>query len=137
MPKQNQSSLRRILLVLILVIGPVQAQALFACEMMDRVPNENCCCDEYSDLGDVVLAKSDPCCEKSIELSVDHSGEQSPPTAKPLEVRSDVDPPQTLFVAAHSNLNIQIIGRTVYPTSANTFSENGSRTYLVTQRLRI
>jgi hypothetical protein len=137
MPERKKSSIRLILLVLMLVVGPVQAQTLFACEMMDQVLHDSCCCDENSGVDDVTVAKSDPCCEKRVELTIDHSGDQSPSVVKPVEVRSDVDPPQLIFAATHSTLTIQTTGRVIYPASADIFSESGSRTYLITQRLRI
>ena len=136
MSQQKRSSIRSLLLILLLVIGPVQAQTLFACEMMEEVILDTCCCDDHPDLADVSIAKSDPCCEKRVELSVDHASDQTTPITKPVEVRSDVDPP-AMLIATQLNPPNQRADRAVFPSSANAAPENGSRTYLVTQRLRI
>ena len=136
---------RSLLIVSVLVIGPLQAHVVFACEMMDMVVLDECCCEEPAAHKDCVDSSSDAthqssqdlCCERSVGLSLDEDARQDTPIVTPVEVRSDVDPPQVTVasfdvidpsqrVAAHGVFQrLPIAG------------QSGSDTYLITQRLRI
>lgn len=145
MSKSPTSKLRALLTLLVLVIGPLQAQNVFACSMMDGVFRGDCCCVGSESDRDcmgancdtAVESTPDPCCERSVQVSIDHEARQDAPVVKPVEIRSDVDPPPAHFAS---------FGAIVPPPSraANNaswfipvFRHSGSDTYLLTQRLRI
>ena len=125
-------------------IGPLQAQTVFACSMMDRVMDE-CCCGDHasgrncidSDCDATVGSSNDPCCERSVEVNVDEDTRQDTRIAKPLEIRSDVDPPQAILASSEG---IAPLLRCAVPflfQSPPDVRQSGSNTYLITQRLRI
>jgi hypothetical protein len=131
-------------LILIAVVGPLQAQTLFACSMMNRVMDE-CCCDNHqtgedcvnSDCEAAVESSEGRCCERSVEVNVDEDARQDTQIVKPQEIRTDVDPPQAMIVpldviAAPQERAVLDIIR---PRSVVRYF--GSDTYLITQRLRI
>lgn len=144
MSHRHPTSLRALLLLL-LAIGPLQAQTIFACVMMDTVMHDPCCCDEHSaaeDHGesdrDVVLDSSaEPCCKRSVQVTIDQDARQDTPIRKSAEVRSDVDPPQALVSSIdalfppHPLLTPSLFNR--LPAAGH----SGSDTWLITQRLRI
>lgn len=124
-----------VVLALLLVVGPLQAQVLFDCGMMG-VMIEECCCDDLDGAKDQSVARADvnPCCEQVVEVRADPD---APDVVKPVEVRSDVDPPTSIvscsFVLSPSvivhHLNIQ--------WDDHSQLASGRQTYLTTQRLRI
>ena len=135
----------RALLLFLLAIGPLQAQSVLACAMMETVVHHDCCCDGHT-TGDhctnsnceSTLGSGDaPCCERAIEVSVDQEAGQDTLIVKPTEVRSDVDPPQPLVSSfdalfpPHPLLIPSVFNR--LPDAG----QSGSDTYLITQRLRI
>jgi hypothetical protein len=143
MTLRNPSFLRALLL-LILAIGPLQAQSVFACAMMDTVVDDCCCDDHKSDdyckdsaCGSTLQSGDDPCCERSIEVHIDAEAAQNTSLVKLTDVRSDADPPQILVSSidalSPSPPNL-IHGNYRYLPVAG---QSGSDTYLVTQRLRI
>ena len=124
------------LIGLMLVVGSVQAQASYYCGMMDTVIHEDCCCADAG-VDDMMVTDGEPCCEKSVALTIDSTADQVQSQTKPIKFESDVDPPdiftsvveylpQTIYRASLSN-----VMRTAKSQSA------GSATYLITQRLRI
>ncbi len=133
------------LLLLILVVGPLQAQSVFACSMMDVVMQGDCCCADHkpyqgradSDCEWVVDTQTSPCCEHSVVVSVDEEARQDTPIMTAAEVRTGVDPPP----AIHSP--IIEIGQPQQTSASRVdyfpydVGHSGSDTYLVTQRLRI
>jgi hypothetical protein len=137
----TRSFIRCLPLLLMLAIGPVHAQTLFACAMMDMVVHETCCCDDHdayagSDCDDAMATENGSCCEKSVELSIDQGSDQTAAISKPAEVRSDVDPPAATLVA--TTYAAPVCGAAVIPCQrADSAHQPGSQTYLVTQRLRI
>jgi hypothetical protein len=132
------------LLLLVLAVGPLQAQTVFACAMMDTVMHDECCCDDHKTDDDCAVSKCDslessevPCCERSVEVSVDQEAGQHAPLVKPPDIRSDVDPPPGLVTSFDALFPPQpfLAPRDFhFPTVA---AQSGSDTYLVTQRLRI
>jgi hypothetical protein len=143
MTRRNPSFLRALLL-LILAIGPLQAQSVFACAMMDTVV-QDCCCDDHksddyckdSTCESTLQSGDAPCCERSIEVRVDAEAAQNVPLVKLTDVRSDADPPQVLVSSLdalfppppsliHGNYRCLPVA-----------GQSGPDTYLVTQRLRI
>lgn len=127
--------IRSILLVLMLVAGPLQAQTLFTCAMMDAVM-EDCCCDEM-DSRDALESTSEPCCEKSVELRFDPASDETSVVIKPIEVRSDVDPPPAIPLEAIVSLPVDRFVVIVPHCALRSAQDPGTDTYLVTQRLRI
>lgn len=139
------------MLVLLLAVGPLKAHAVFACEIMDVVSHDTCCCDE-----DETTARPDcsssmcdasrtdppdqqvPCCEHSATLSVDQDARQGLLTAKPADLWFDVDPPDQ---------PVAIINACITPANdampaameflLGVAHGPGTDTWLVTRRLRI
>lgn len=145
MKSKKLSSSRVVLLLFVLVVGPLQVQSVFACPMMDEVMHGECCCvghkaDEdcvNADFAGAVEANTDPCCERSVTISIDEEARQDARIVKPVEVRSDVDPP-TGIVATLPDRNL--LPRRVahlLDFSPPAPFKSGSDTYLITQRLRI
>ncbi len=135
MTSRKPTIIRPILLVLMLVAGPLHAQTLFACAMMDEVM-EDCCCDESEDR--VALeTKYVPCCEQSVELRFDLSSDEASVVIKPIEIRSDVDPPPAIPLETIASLRIDRVVAIVPHRAIRCPQEPGTNTYLVTQRLRI
>jgi hypothetical protein len=138
----RRTSILRALLLLTVALGPLQAQAAFACAMMDTVVHDECCCGDHQPVDgctdhdcDSKLDSATSCCQGSIELGLDEDGAGEPAMVKPPE--SDADPPaallvssEVLFVPHLSPVPDEFSHRT--PASAS-----GSDTWLVTRRLRI
>lgn len=134
--------MRPLLLVLMLVIGSVHVQTLFACAMMDTIVHGTCCCDEHkrcadSDINEALQMERKPCCEKSVELSIDQVSMQTTPINKPVEVRSDVDPPPTIAIAAKCGMQVYRVVTVIDRRAIDMTHQSTAQTYLVTQRLRI
>jgi len=145
MNRNSPSTVRAVLLLLILVVGPLKTQSVFACAMMDEVMHGECCCVGHKSDEDCVDAGCDgalnsndgPCCERSVEVSLDDVARQDAPIVNPFELRSDVDPPTAIVgsfdafespkprLAARAFIFLPDVGH------------SGSDTYLNTQRLRI
>ena len=139
MNHRNPKSLRALLLLL-LAVGPLQAQAMYTCAMMDGMVHASCCCDAHSTGDDRVSEKTpsdgeDPCCERSIELSVDEASQKV--AGKAAEVRSDPDPPQALIYSIQKVIRPQPIFGSGVRNSSPAARHSRSYTYLITQRLRI
>lgn len=105
---------------------------------------EECCCDalpsskEIIDPGfDAAVGSGLPCCEQLVEIRVDEDARQDTRISKPLEIRSDVDPPQAIVdsidVIAAPPARPALV---VYQPRPFIHS-SGIDTYLITQRLRI
>ncbi len=133
------------LVLLVLVIGPLQAQTAFACEMMDRVMLGECCCEAHvalkdgvdSDCGAAVDSSGDPCCDRSVEVTIDDDARQDTPIVKPVEVPSDVDPPQAIAASFELLILSQSFVALGVFQSQPIAGQSGSDTYLITRRLRI
>ncbi len=137
MRRLRKQLVRPLLFALVLVLGPLNAQTVFACMMMGGVELETCCCGDHEP---AILDSADGeerCCEASVDLRIEPSLEQQNPITKPVEVRSDVDPPLAILVAnaidPRPDRALAIAHRTQNRSSHN----RGSQTYLLTQRLRI
>lgn len=129
-------------LLLLLVIGPLQVQAVFACAMMDTVVHDDCCCGDHQaadacpdhDCGST-LESSTSCCEQSVELELDHDAAGEAVPFKPPD--SGTDPSPGLL----SSANVLPVPEAALAHRA--FSpylpsdESGSDTWLITRRLRI
>ena len=131
--------------MLILVIGPVHAQSVFACAMMDMVMYSGCSHDGHkknencvdSVLDTAAESGDDPCCEQSVKLSIDEVARQATPIVKPAEVLSDADQPQAI-VASFNVIEPRrtlVVLRVIQTLPGP--GRSGSDIYLITQRLRI
>jgi hypothetical protein len=137
--RRNRSFLRPLLLLIFLVVGPLQAQTVFACVTMDMVMNvvDSCKTNQdcvNMDLDDVLELNQNPCFEQSVVLSVDQDLQQNMPIVNSV-VESDIDPPQVIATTLDGVLPRQFV-LAVHPRS-NFPGQSGSNTYLITQRLRI
>lgn len=137
MTAKNPSFARVLLIVGVLIVGPLQAQSVFACAMMDEVMHECCCVGQKPDHDSAVDANTDPCCEHSVTISIDEEARQNAPPVKPAEVRSDVDPPSCIVAPiTEFDLLPQRVAFRV-DLSPPDLCYSLADTYLITQRLRI
>lgn len=143
MNRRKQSYWISALLALLLATGPLQAQVLYACTMMDTAMHDECCCDDYDDCadsncGDSINADETPCCERTVELTKDGEAPQAVvPAKQKAEIKSNVDP------SASSIANSELTTAPRVPSAVSNYPPSdypvtpGSDTYLITQRLRI
>ncbi len=124
------------LLALMLVVGSVQAHASYFCSMMDTVIHDGCCCAD-SDIDEMVLTDSEPCCEISIGLAIDAVSDQVQTSIKPIQFESDVDTPTAALCATDYSFELCHVVAISYLSQAETINSAGSTIYLITQRLRI
>lgn len=137
MRRLRKRLVRPLLFALVLVLGPLNAQTVFACMMMGGVELETCCCDDHEPAILNFADGEEPCCETSVDLRIEPSLEHQNPITKPVEVRSDVDPPLAILVANAIDPRPER-ALTIAHRKQNWSSHNpGSQTYLLTQRLRI
>jgi hypothetical protein len=139
------SILRATLLILVLAFGPLQARTLFACAMMGTSMLDECCCEAHTSIKDCIDAECDgivdsggvPCCEISVQISVDDDARQDTPIVKTAHIRSDVDPPQVIAASFPVPvLSPSLLTTAVFPPPFSV-ELSASDTYLVTQRLRL
>ncbi len=134
----------RSVLMLTVAVGPLQAQTVFACSMMDMVMEE-CCCDDHgigkecidSDCETAVGSSEEPCCEQSVAVQVDEDAQQDTRVVKPLEIRSDVVPPQAIVASFNVIAAPQERSALVVYEPRPIVCSSGTDTYLITQLLRI
>ena len=127
-------------LVLLLLVGPLQAQQVFACGMMDAVFFDDCCCEDHNHCADSdssgAITPENQCCEESIQLNFNNDANGELDVIKSVEIRSDVDPPAVIVIASEQWVKpIRFTEISYHYTSPP--DNHGSNTYLVTQRLRI
>jgi hypothetical protein len=105
--------------------------------MMETVMHGVCCCDEHHSDGLALESGDEPCCDRSVAVTVDQDVKHGTPMGKAAEVRSDADPPPAL-VSSIDPLGLP--QHAVTPRVPDLFpaiGHFGSDTYLITQRLRI
>jgi hypothetical protein len=114
----KRTFIRPLLLALLLVMGPVHAQVVFACAMMDMAVQGECdCCDHEngkacvdSDCDMAVDSGDGPCCEQSVEFSLDDDARTAasgrgtwrssiPPDSRPVRFRYLSDHAATAYLA--------------------------------------
>lgn len=143
MYKRTQSFWGLVLLAFTLVAGSLQAQTLYACEMMDMVMHDQCCCDDHQDCADAncddsVSVGHNPCCERTVEVTNNAEAQQVVlPAGQKAENKSDVDPPSLAIMAAEILFSPHIGSPSFVFHIPKHASISGSTTYLITQRLRI
>jgi hypothetical protein len=136
MPRPSRQFARAILVSLMLIVGSVQAQVSYFCEMMDTVIHDDCCCVD-ADFDEMMVHDSGPCCEKSIDLVVDASTDQAQPPAKPVKFDSDVDPPDILFAVIEIQLPRTGAAIACGVGQPGAYRQAGNAIWLTTQRLRL
>ena len=127
-------------LITLLVVGPLQAQQVFDCEMMDTKFYNNCCCDNHNhcadaDCDDDVKIENSQCCDESIELKVDNNT-KNVNIIKSAEIRSNVDPPAAITSTIEQFFQPVCFSDNYY-LYTHLSGSLGSNTYLITQRFRI
>ncbi len=137
MRRLRKRLVRPLLFALILVLGPLNAQTIFACMMMGGAELETCCCDDQVPAIVDFDDQQESCCEIRVELRVETSSEQDSPTTKPAEVRSDVDPPSALLVAYTPDPRFARALTISHQLQNRESQYSRSQTYLTTLRLRI
>lgn len=137
------SFLLALLFLLMITIGSLQSKTVFACAMMDIVMHECCCVNHKTDKDcvdsscDVMLeSNKGPCCDRSVEISINEDARQDSPLVKPVEIRSDVDPPQAIVSSSYIFVPLHYAA-TLVAHSQPIAGLSGSNIYLITQRLRI
>ncbi len=153
MCRYNKSLLRTSLLMLMLSVGPLHAQILYACAQIEKASalaihntndvakhNAGLCNAHQScvniDCDNVLDSSQGQCCEESAALTINPDLQQNIPAINLAEVESDVDPPQAIPAMPGSFLPQQAFVVSVVFPRINS-GQSGSNTYLITQRLRI
>lgn len=139
--QHNRPILRSLLLLIFLVVGPLQAQTVFACVTMDMVMNvvDSCKTNQdcvNMDLDDVLELDQNSCFEQSVVLSIDQELQQNIPFINSV-VESDIDPPQEVVTTFDGVLPRQFVLAFIVHPRSDFPGQSGSNTYLITQRLRI
>ena len=134
--RRNKVLAHSILLALMLVVGSVQAHVSYMCGMMDLVIHDDCCCAD-SEVDDMALTDSEPCCDKVVELGIDVAFDQAQTSVKLFKFDSNVDPPTADFCAIDCSFEVCHVVAISYLGQAENIHSAGSTTYLITQRLRI
>lgn len=143
-------SLFRSLLLLLLAAGPLQAQTVLLCDMMEVPRQETCCCDEMAGASREAEAGQDcdrppchiapradsvGCCDSAVEIS--HDPEADAFVAKPPSDRPDPDPSAPILFAYNLPVPPGPSYRTPDSQPAAVAVPDGSKLYLRTERLRI
>ena len=128
-------------LVFLLLVGPLQAQQVFACGMMDTTFFDDCCCEDHNSCADAncddaITSENNQCCEESIELNFNKEANEELTVIKSVEIRSNVDPPPAITSTVEQLLEPIRFTESSY-LYTNPPDSLGSNTYLITQRLRI
>ncbi len=130
------------LLALTVLTGFLQVQTVYACEMMDQVFLNECCCGDKQpcadlDCGDLLSSGQQNCCEISVEINTNPDEAQAVILEAPYQVRSDVDPPGANSTIIPDTPEFYTSATTYDWPVARTFPTTAQQTYLLTQRLRI
>jgi len=133
----------RWLLLALLAAGPLQAQTVMLCEMLGLPQQDTCCCHDPQPARDCEDAEpapaprpsSDDCCDEIVELNFapdDRSG-----AAIPSGPRTEPDPPDTFaqWLAPAVSPVPAAAPPAVWAVSSS--AADGSRLYLLTERVRI
>lgn len=152
MYRYNKSLLRTSLLILMLSVGPLHAQILYACAQIEKASalaihntsdasghNADLCNAHQScvnvDCDNVLNSSQGQCCEKSAELTVSPDLQENIAAINLVEVESDVDPPKPISV------KLAFLPKQTFIASVESpfikAGQSGSDTYLITHRLRI
>lgn len=152
MKTPNSLTTRLIVLALLVAFGPLKATAAFACDMMETVVLEECCCD---DAGTSRLSSNDnqdcddemtgtaptPCCEQLTTVSVDAEDIKATPAQKAGSKTAgsyfDFDPPDMALALPAGVMLPAVSPGKVEVVFAGANLHDGSTLWLTTRRLRI
>lgn len=137
---------RAVFLTLLALAGPLQAQLIYACNVMEQSFQSSCCCEDVNQAhvpasncvpsGELT---EQPCCDTDLELTVSPDSADSALGPSHVTRDTDPDPPQPVAVLP-VDLPAVLAPRTVASHAAAGASlpwSAGTATYLLTQRLRI
>lgn len=152
MKARRHLTTRLVIIALLLAAGPLKATAAFACEMMETVVHDVCCCqvagvsrgnDGGEQAGDAAAqAMSEPCCERSMSVGVDVSALKAASASKPAGKTPlswfDVDLPNVGLIDSMAGTPVALpSANTTVPAVTTLAYANDSRLWLTTRRLRI
>ena len=145
------TSLLRGFLLLMLAAGPLQAQTVLLCEMMEVPRQETCCCHDAETAREADAdtdttcdrpschttprAQVNGCCDQAVEVSFEPD-DASPITKPPMD-RADLNLPIPLLVAFELQPPPSPPVRIVTPPRVSVATSLGTHLYLRTERLRI
>ncbi len=153
MCKRNRSFSRVLLLLLVLVAGPLQAQILYACAKIEKTASvishnasdmdihstDLCSGHEEcfnTDCNAIFDSSQGLCCEESPVISINQDLQQNIPILSSM-IESDIDPPQATGTRYDSCFQKKVISTFEVFSPPDFSSQSGSNTYLITRRLRI
>lgn len=118
----------------------LQVQSAFSCQMMEiSGPTQDCCCDDVPDrpdpIGPVDTLSPAPCCDFSLEVSLNELDAGSAPLWSSAQL-PDHDPPAALSLQEPFN-DQTLATTTALPATLDQPPGSGTQTYLTTLRLRI
>ena len=143
--------LRAAFLALLAVAGPLQAQLIYACSVMEQSFQGSCCCEDLNQAHDPLAAQDclggsagspelveRPCCDTDLEISVSQDAEDGVLGPSQHTRDANPDPPQPIAVLP-SDSPVVLAPRTATSHAAGVLVpwQAGTATYLLTQRLRI
>lgn len=145
----RHSPLLRCLLLLMLVAGPLQAQTILLCEMMELPRQETCCCHDIETAREAEAdtdcnrpschasprAEGGECCEQAVEVS--YEPDAGPPIAKPSTDHTDLSLPMPLLIVYELQPPPLALARAFVPRPTSVAAPPGTHLYLRTERLRI
>jgi hypothetical protein len=139
----RRQPLLRCILLLMLSAGPIQAQTVLLCDMMEVPRQETCCCDGPEPAREcdepqchvAPRAEADGCCDSKVEVS--YEADAGPTIARPADHRTGLDPPHPILVAYELAVPPRTAARPPIPRPVSVAIADGSNLYLVTERLRI
>ena len=127
-----------LLLAICLIAAPLHAQTMFACDMMDGAPLEDCCCagidaDVRASLDETTGQR---CCAEVVELRADQGSDHAQKIATTSALESEGDPPVAAaaslgYLPSSPNAVIAVPRVAAVPRATD------NDIYLITQRLRI
>jgi hypothetical protein len=137
MIRPSKHTVRAILLGLMLIVGSVQADVTYFCDMMNTAMHDDDCCCADADVDHMMLDDNQPCCEKSVDLLVDTITGQAPVAAQVAKFESDADPPDVFDFVFSINSLFPVTSVAFQSNSEEFLRVDGSAIYLTTLRLRI
>lgn len=146
----HRRPLVRYLLLLMLAAGPLQAQMVLLCDMMEVPRQETCCCDEMAEAARAAepgkkcdrppcpaapRADADGCCSSAVEVG--YEPDAGPVVTKPPFDRTDPTLSIPILIAYDLPVPPGPLERVPDSRPAAVVIPDGSNLYLRTERLRI
>lgn len=135
----SRAMLKGMLLALLVVAGPVQAQLAHFCDVMEQAV-ESCCCGHEGQPvqqapEDCPTGAAEACCRVVLSLVVDEAAAAITPAGKHGVSAHDPPPPAPPSIASLPSADPRTVVRAARPWPY--LSGHGARTYLRTLRLRL